>query len=300
MSVRSALAGSATAAAVVALLGSPAAADVASDADSRALAGTLTAFPAWDVADRSGEVVGQVALRLGVLVVVTGLLCAVAGRSRSRPAAGLAGWAALAVAAGLAGAAAHAYEVAVVLEGGIDAAAYVDGVARAVNGGGAFGVWTGWLVGLAVALVTRPARLPAASPAGAPPPPGRATTPADASPAPRIADPPPPWWAPTQAGRGDAAVRPGPSAFPPGGMLGAHPVAPVPPALRTPQPVDPDASYDMTTASGDPHPSDPDATRAIRPGDGEAAGSEAPGADTDVTETLDAPDRTRPLPRHDE
>ena len=79
----------------------------------------------------------------------------------------------------------------------------------AANDGAAFGLWTGWLVGLAVAVVTRPERTdPFEELATGPAPRGR------------ITDPPAPWWAPT-AGvdeDGRATTRPGPTVFPPGGM----------------------------------------------------------------------------------
>ncbi len=238
MSLRSALAGAVTTAVLIGALGSPAVADIARDADSEAFAGTITGFAGWEVADGTRrDVVAGVALRLGLCLVLATVLCAVAGRSRSRAAAFLGGWGALVVAAGLAGAASHAYMVAVPLDGRSGSDTYLDGLTAAVDAAAAFALWTGWLVGAAAALTTRPARASARARAAAR---GGA-----ADPTRRFTEPPPPWWAPTPVGDG-IAIRPGPTVFPPGGLRHAAEV-----------------SYEMSTRSGDPHPSDPDATRPV-------------------------------------
>jgi hypothetical protein len=303
MSLRSALAGATTTAVVVAALGNPAVVDAARDADQQQLAGTVVGFANWDVADAPGETVGLVAVRLGVLVVVAGLLCALVGRSRSRGAAFLGAWGAVGVAAAVAGAASYLYQVPVVLDGNAPAPTYGDGLVQAVNAGAAFGLWTGWIVGLVVALVTRPATAVVLAPEEP-----FAATPAAVPGGPRIAEPPPPWWAPTRAT--DAGVRPGPTAFPPGGLgtpvvAGAgEPITPVP----GPRPAPPDASHEMTTVSGDPHPSDPDATHPVGlPPDAPAADDEpnsGPAADPDATTTMEpdpgAPDHTAEMPRRPE
>ena len=117
MSLRSALAGATTTAVAVAALGNPATVDAARDADRSSSSGTVVGFANWDVADAPGEVVGMVALRLGVLIVLAGLLCALVGRSRSRAAAFLGAWGAVGVAAGVAGAASYVYQVPIVLDG---------------------------------------------------------------------------------------------------------------------------------------------------------------------------------------
>jgi hypothetical protein len=303
MSTRSALAGAGTTAVLVAALGNPGVVDAALDADEPALAFTLTGFPNWDVPDgATGEVVGGVVLRLVLATVLVGLLCALVGRSRSRGAAFVGGWGALVIAAGIAGATSYVYQVAVVLDGNSFGPTYLDGLVQTVNAGAAFGLWTGWLVGAVVALATRPAPVPVpgAMPAAAPwpvaPPPER-----------RITEPPPPWWAPTQASSGDTAVRPGPTVFPPGGMPpvtpGAAPVAPAPapapgpaPAASSTRPANPDATREMTTASGDPHPSDPDATHAVGlPRVDEDADDHA---DPDATATMpESTDSTTEMPR---
>lgn len=326
MSLRTALAGATTTTLLVAALGNSGVVDAARDADSRALALTVTGFANWDVANAPGDVVAGVLLRLGVVVVVVALLCALAGTARARGAAFIGGWGALVVAGAAAGAVEYVYRVAVVFDGQSFGNTYADGLVIAVNAGAAFGLWTGWLMGLAVALFTQPAGARQPVPAGAAPPW------AAAAPAHRIAEPPPPWWAPTQAGSADATVRPGPTAFPPGGVVppaaqapivpgpSTPPVAPgapqsaVPAASATPEaPLTPEApapreaptppapappapspgaTHEMTTASGDPHPSDPDATQAV----GLTPQDQA--ADADATTSMpESTDRTIPMPR---
>jgi hypothetical protein len=297
MSTRSALAGAAATAVLVGVLGSPAAQDAASDSGSPLLTRTVTALPSWDVPDGApARLVWGIVLRLAVLMLVAAGLCAVAGRSRRRGPAFLAGWGALVVAAGLAGAVGYVYTVAVVLDGGNLSDVTGDGVVGAVNAGVMFGAWTGSLVGLAVALATRtqPADvfetdLPAAG--------ATAEYAVAGGPGRRIADPPAPWWAPTATtGEGGTAVRPGPTVFPPGGMppvvAGAEPGEPLPvPAPAPSPPPDPNATRELTTASGDPHPSDPDATQAV--------GIPPAGEDPDATTTIPeaTPDPTREMPR---
>ncbi len=158
----------------------------------------------------------------------------------------LAGWAALLVAAAVANVAAFVYTAAVVFDGDVPGR-YMDNLVVAANTGAAFALWTGWLVGLAVALAT-PAYRPTAETEGwAPIPP------------PRISDPPPPWWAPTTAAgpEGETIVRPGPSVFEPDRRPPREAMRPVVAGL------DDKDTHMMTTVSGDPHPSDPDATQAV-------------------------------------
>jgi hypothetical protein len=308
MAIRCALAGAVTTVAVGAALGNPGTVDAAREADHPTLGLTLAEFANWDVADLPGDAIGAVALRLGLTLVAVALLCALVGRSRSRAAAFVGGWGALVVAAAVAGAATYAYQVAVVLDGRTLDPSYLGGLARAANNGAIFGLWTGWLVGLAVALAVRTepavAHRPAThAPARAVPPPGRG-----------IAEPPPPWWAPTRVDGNGAVVQPGPTVFPPGGLprspvvagldssdatpdaadAAMGPLTPAPAEARRPAS---DATREMTTVSGDPHPSDPDATQAVAmPITG--GGSAEP--DPDATATLDTPgaDDTRPIPRH--
>jgi hypothetical protein len=321
MSLRSALAGATTTAVVVAALGNPAAVDAARDADQQQLVATVVGFANWDVADAPGDVVGLVALRLGVLIVLAGLLCALVGRSRSRGAAFLGAWGAVGVAAAVGAAASYIYQVPVVLDGSAPAPTYGDGLVQGVNAGAAFALWTGWIVGLVVALFTRPQAF-----VFAPEEPfARTAVVRTAQPGARhIAEPPPPWWAPTHAA--DAGVRPGPTAFPPGGLgapvvAGAgEPITPAPAPAPSASPGSPgssgspDASHEMTTVSGDPHPSDPDATHPVGLPPDAPAGDESesaephePGgpvtrdADPDATITMDpAPeesDHTAEMPR---
>jgi len=304
MSTRSALAGAAATVVLAGVLGSPAAQDRAAEDGAPLLTRTVTALPSWDVPDGSpARLVWAIVLRLGVLLLVALGLSAVAGRSRSRSAALLAGWGGLVVAAGLAGAVGYVYTVAVVLDGGTLGDVTGDGVVAAVNAGIGFGAWTGWVVGLAVALATRtePAEVFAAGDYTveypAPAAPAAAGTPR------RITDPPAPWWAPTATiGDGGTGARPGPSVFPAGGMppvvAGVEPGEPlqVTPPAPTVLP-DEGATRELTTASGDPHPSDPDATQAV--GIPEAA-TEAVSQvdDPDATSTMaETVDPTREMPR---
>jgi hypothetical protein len=291
MSTRSALAGAAATAVLVGVLGSPAAQDAASDADAPLLTRTVTALPAWEVPDGApGRLVWGIVLRLAVLLLVALGLCAVAGRSARRGPAFLAGWGALVVAAGLAGAVGYVYGVAVVIDGADLGDVTGDGVVGAVNAGVTFAAWTGWLVGLAVALATRtePADVFAVD---------HTAEYAAAGAEGRITDPPPPWWAPTATtGEGGATVRPGPSVFPAGGMppvvAGVESGEPLHVAPPTPAPPpDPNATREMTTASGDPHPSDPDTPAVGIPA------REDP--DPDATTTIPEPtsDPTREMPR---
>jgi hypothetical protein len=248
MSARPIVAGVAATVVVAAALGSPAAQDAAREADNAVLARTLTAFPSWDVGGGPGDLVWSVVIRLAVLVVISAALCVPAGRSGGRSAALLAGWAAAVVAAAVAGTVAYAFLEATVFADAELRNTYLDRLVGAANDGAAYGLWTGWLVGVAVAVAVATHRPPAAArlPGGEP------TAAATAEHA-RVSDPPPPWWAPTTAlgDDGAATVHPGPSAFPPGGM---------PPVVAG---VGDGDTYVMSTVSGDPHPSDPDATQAV-------------------------------------
>jgi hypothetical protein len=311
MSTRSALAGAATTLVLAGVLGSPAVQDRATEDGAPLLTRTVTALPSWEVPDGApARLVWGIVLRLAVLLVVALGLCAVAGRAQSRGAAFLAGWGGLVVAAGLAGAVAYVYTVAVVLDGGTLGDITGDGVVAAVNSGIGFGAWTGWLVGLAVAIATRtePAEVFAED--------YTAEYPAHAAPAAtgtprRITDPPAPWWAPTATtGTGGTMMRPGPSVFPAGGMppvvAGVEPGEPLQVDRPTPAPASPPdpaptpdegATRELTTASGDPHPSDPDATQAV--GIPETAPEAAPRVDDpDATTTIpETTDPTREMPR---
>lgn len=266
--MRSALAGAVTTAMLIGALGNPAVADMAREADSEVFARTVTGFADWDIPEGTrGDVVAGIVLRLALGVVLAAVLCGLAGRSRSRAAGFLGGWGALVVAAGLAGAASHAYLVAVPLDGQSGPGTYLDGLTATIDAAAAFALWTGWLVGAAVALTTRPRRAPA-----------RASTATarsrGAEPTGRFTEPPPPWWAPTSAAAG-GPVQPGPTVFPPGGLRHGT-----------------DVTYQMPTRSGDPHPSDPDATRSV---------GMPPPDDTDATRPFGMPppddDATRPSGR---
>jgi hypothetical protein len=299
MAMRCALAGAITTVAVIVALGNPSAVDAAREADHTTLGRTLAEFATWDLADLPGDAVGAVALRLGLTLILVALLCGVAGRSRSRAAAFVGGWGAMVVAAAVAGAVTYAYQVAVVLDGQTLDPSYLGGMARAANDGAAFGLWTGWLVGLAVALVVETE--PAAAHPSVVHAPGRAAP----SPGRVITEPPPPWWAPAQVDDNGAVVQPGPTVFPPGGLLRSPVVAgletpdatpeatpeatvPVVPAAGGARPAS-DATREMTTASGDPHPSDPDATQAVAmpTADGYGRAEQDPDATAKIKQALD-------------
>jgi hypothetical protein len=334
VSTRSALAGAAAATAVFAALGNQAVVDAVPDSDFRALGLTLTGFADWDTAGESAEVVGGTALRIGATVVIAGLLCALVGRTH-RGAAFLGGWGAAVVAAGAAGAMFHVYDIALINDGETPGGTYLDALTEQVNRGAAFGLWTGWLVGAAVAVAARTAHVPAAaghpvgptavptavasgSATGAGPwaagatagAPGAAQNPAPAAAAgPPLSDPPAPWWAPTWGPDGTAGVRPGPTAFPPGGFATSAP-RPVAPEGPPPPVIPPSApgsgpgagvSHELSTTSGDPHPSDPAATQAVTNPLGDAATPrEAPGetggAAADATAMSQPPGRDYTVP----
>lgn len=194
MSARSAVAGTATVGVLVGVLGSPALVDAAQDLAERhrvpLTAATFTDVPNWDVFDRgtTAEVVWGVVLKLVVLLVVVGLLTALAGRA-SHGAAFLAGWGSLVVAAGMAGAVDFAYRDAVVgAAPNPFGVSYFDNLLGAANVGAGFGLWTGWLVGAAVAVAaslrTRAVLAPRV-----------ATGPIARSPGREPITPPAPWWA---------------------------------------------------------------------------------------------------------
>lgn len=249
---RCALAALVTTGMLVVVLGSPPLVEAARDSGmrTRRLLFTLTRVPSWDLPPSGvpvwGDLVTNIVLRIAVLLAAVGLLAALAGRARSRAAAWLGGWGAAVLASTAASVASALHWHHVVSEGRLAAPSYMDLLVSAETRGAGFGVLTGWTVGLAVALACRPTPVAPAG-AGAAPPPVRAGT-SPPSGAPRIVEPPPPWWAPTATG---GSFRPGPTAYPPGGLRSDVP----------------DATYEMSTASGDPHPSDPDGTPAAGPGD---------------------------------
>jgi hypothetical protein len=279
MSVRTALVGAATTVVLVAALGSPPVQDAAGEADASVLLRSVAVIPSWDVADAPGDVVGGVAVRLGTLVVLAALLSGLAGRRGARGPALLAGWAALLVAAAVANVAAFVYTAAVVLDGDVPGR-YMDNLVVAANTGAAFALWTGWLVGLAVALATPAYRPTAVTEGWAPIPP------------PRVSDPPPPWWAPTTAAGpgGERVVRPGPSVFEPDRPPPREAMRPVVAGLD-----DPDTRM-MTTVSGDPHPSDPDATQAVGMPPAEAEAPAATASAPTTTSGVEAPVPAEPVP----
>jgi hypothetical protein len=194
VSARSAVAATATVGVLVGVLGSPALVDAAQELAERhrmpLTAATFTDIPNWDVFDSgtTAEVVWGVVLKLSVLFVTVGLLAALAGRA-SHGAAFLAGWGSLVVAAAMAGAVDFAYRDAVVEPArnpvGVS---YFDNLLGATNTGAGFGLWTGWMVGAAVAVA---ASLPSRTVV----PSGAAIRPIARPPGPAPITPPAPWWA---------------------------------------------------------------------------------------------------------
>jgi hypothetical protein len=184
----------ATVGVLVGVLGSPAVVDAAQGLAERhripLTAATFTDIPNWDVfgSGTSADVVWGVVLKLGVLFVVVGLLTALAGRASHRSAF-LAGWGSLVVAAGMAGAVDYAYRDAVLgsAQNPFDVS-YFDNLLSATNVGAGFGLWTGWLVGAAVAAT-------ASVPARAMLTPGVPTGPIARSTGRAPITPPAPWWA---------------------------------------------------------------------------------------------------------
>jgi hypothetical protein len=194
MSARSAVAGAATVGVLVGVLGSPAAVGTAQDLAERhrlpLTAATFTDIPNWDVFQdgTTADVVWGVVLKLAVLLVVVAVLTALAGRA-SHGAAFLAGWGSLVVAAALAGAVDFAYRDAVLgsAENPFDVSSF-DNLLGATNLGAGFGLWTGWTVGAAVAVVASLRTRTVLAP-------GVATGPIARSPGRAPITPPAPWWA---------------------------------------------------------------------------------------------------------
>src|SRR4029453_757021 len=182
MSARSAVAGTATVGVLVGLLGSPAAVGAAQDlAEQHRLplaAGAVPDIPAWDVFRdaTTADMVWGVVLKLTVLFVVVALLTSLAGRA-SHGAAFLAGWGSLVGAAAVLGSVEDPFDV-----------SPFDSLLGATNVGAGFGLWTGWTVGAAVAVVAAVRTRPVLAP-------GVATGPIARSPGRAPITPPAPWWA---------------------------------------------------------------------------------------------------------
>jgi hypothetical protein len=245
MSVRTAVAGTATVVAVVGVLGSPAVVDgvheLAARHASPITAATFTGFPSWDVFDDGtpGEAIWGIVLKLAVLLAAAAVLATLAGRA-SRRSAFLAGWASLIVAAGVAGAVHYAYQYAVVLDGqNALPASYLDNLLSSANAGAAFGLWTGWIVGAAVAATVRvrPARRSVAV----------ATGPIARAPGGEPITPPAPWWAADAAPWSPVRYDPA-SVFP----------VPVDPAAASSGPADPTLVAGAPAEGPPPQPGHPE------------------------------------------
>jgi hypothetical protein len=289
--MRSGWAAVAVALVLVAALGSEAALDTARDVDVglQPLLRSLTDFPTWDPDALGGDsqIGFAIAGKVIVLAVSLFLLAMVAGRTGSAGVALLAGWGAFVLASALAGAVFYLVAELMVFEGDLADAegSALAPLVRAVNGGAVFALYTGPLIGTAVALARR--REPAAAsepstaepfppgvgvlhptdptspPSGpaAPPLPRRVGAPASSEPFPPPPPPPPPppgdvrppaptpvaTWPPTPA---TGTVPPSPAWSPPEGQR-PLPAAPLPRRGVGSRPVpslpaDPSESLDAT------------------------------------------------------
>lgn len=146
---------------LIAGLGSPPAFDRVADVEGQArpLLDSLTSFPAWSTDQFGGgsDLVGPIAAKVVLLLVVVFIGAGVTGRVGSATASFLATWGTVMVGAALAGgvfaAAADAFAFDGTLADGAGGA--IPLVVDGFNGGVQFGLYTGWLVGLATALVAR-------------------------------------------------------------------------------------------------------------------------------------------------
>lgn len=142
-------------------LGSPPAFDRATQVEGQArpLLDSLTSFPAWSTDQLGGgsDMIGPIVTKVVLLLVVVFIGAGITGRVGSATASFLATWGTVMVGAALAGgvflAAADAFAFDGTLADGARGA--IPLVVEGFNGGVQFGLYTGWLVGLATALVAR-------------------------------------------------------------------------------------------------------------------------------------------------
>jgi hypothetical protein len=142
-------------------LGSPPAFDRATQVEGQArpLLDSLTSFPAWSTDQLGGgsDMIGPIATKVVLLLVVVFIGAGITGRVGSATASFLATWGTVMIGAALAGgvffAAADTFAFDGTLADGAGGA--IPLVVDGFNGGVQFGLYTGWLVGLATALVAR-------------------------------------------------------------------------------------------------------------------------------------------------
>jgi hypothetical protein len=218
---------------LVAVLGSQAARDATFKADAglQALLISLTAFPAWNTESFGSDsgVLVSIALKVLVLSVCTFLAAMLAGRAESAGIAILAGWGGFVVSSAIAGA---------VFAIALDVLAY-DGsfsssqgglaalTVQSANRGAEFALYTGVLIGGAVAIARQTATR--TSPAVAPPGWGMFPSTGPGGPQPQPPPPPPPVpvmsWPPSPAQ--------------PSGVTGTGPPSPAWTSTPTPLPASP-------------------------------------------------------------
>lgn len=132
------------------------------DAQLQPLLGSLTAFPSWSPDSFGGgsDIVGPIVAKVVVLLVVVFIGGGLASQGGST-ASFLAGWGALMVAAALSGGVFLAAADAFAFDGTLadSAGGAVPLVTGGINDGVQFGLYTGWLVGLGVALMSRDVRI---------------------------------------------------------------------------------------------------------------------------------------------
>ena len=146
---------------LVAGLGSPPAFDRATEVDGQVqpLLAALTSFPAWSTDQLGGgsDMLGPIATKVVLLLVVVFIGAGITGRVGSATASFLATWCSVMVGAALAGGVFLAAADAFVHKGVLADEAGGAGplVLGGVDAGVQFGLYTGWLVGLATALMAR-------------------------------------------------------------------------------------------------------------------------------------------------
>jgi hypothetical protein len=311
---------------LVVALGSEAARDATVDADEGTLLrSSVLRFPAWgdDVLGGESGTTPSIIVRVLVLLVMLFLLAAVAGRAGSGGAAFLAGWGAFVISSAVAGAVFFVAADTLAFDGSFESfyagGDTLDALVTEVNAGAMFGLYTGALVGAAVALTRRTVvarvEMPGATApytAGAPAPvlpgavpPGAAggvtaglassgayapaVTPSGAaSPGLATGRPAPP----TPA----AATAP-PGATPPG-LVNGRPTPPVPVATWPPSPTKPSPSQPSPVSGTTPpspawSPPQTQSPLAAAPLPRRGVGSRpVPKLPSDPSESLDAPQDT--------
>jgi hypothetical protein len=170
--------------------GSPAANEAAGDSgfDVKPVATAVTAFPQWstDAFGGDSDMVGPIVLKVVLLLACVFLCAGLAGRVGPSMASFLGGWGALMVSAALAAAVFNVVSQLVIDK---ESSHVLGHTLVAANGGALFGLYTGWLVGAAVAIAARNARI---EPRWVPPVPGPVSSDGQVAEYPRALPPGPP------------------------------------------------------------------------------------------------------------